>query len=81
MEPPSTKKRRIKVPLPKISDFSWNSSFNMEGKISVSTQELGDGATSRVYVGSISGHSNKLAVKRLKGYSVVYACTYFSRYL
>ena len=66
------KKRRIKVPLPKVSEFSWNSPFNMEGKISVSTEELGDGATSRVYVGSTPS-GNKLAIKHLKGYSVMYA--------
>ena len=66
MEPPSTKKRRIKVPLPKVSEFSWNSPYNMEGKIAVSTEELGDGATSRVYVG-FTNSVNKLAVKRLKG--------------
>lgn len=67
MELPSSKRRRIRVPLPKVSNFVWNSSFNMEGKIVISNEELGDGATSRVYVGTIE--NQRLAVKRLKGYS------------
>ena len=79
MEPPSTKKQRIKVPLPKVSKFLWNSPYNMEVKIAVSTKELGDGATSRVYVGSTNS-GNKLAVKRLKGYSVMYARTLVDTY-
>lgn len=79
MEPPSMKKRRIKVPLPKVLEFSWNSPFNLEGKITLSTRELGDGATSRVYEGSNTS-GNKLAVKRLKGYSVTYARTLVDTY-
>ena len=66
MELPSSK-RRIRVPLPKLSNFVWNSSFNMEGKIVISNEELGDGATSRVYVGTVE--DQRLAVKRLKEYS------------
>ena len=67
MEIPASKRRRIRVPLPKVNTFVWDSPFNMEGKIAISNEELGDGATSRVYVGTIE--DQKLAVKRLKGFS------------
>ena len=78
MEPPSTKKRKIKAPLPKVIEFLWKSHYKMEGKI-LSSEELGDGVTSRVYVGStVSG--NKVAVKRLKGYFVAYAHTLVDTY-
>ena len=39
----------------------------IEGKIVISNEELGDGATSRVYVGIVE--NQRLAVKCLKGYS------------
>ena len=55
MEIPASKRRRIRVPLPKVCTFVWDSPFNMEGKIAISNEELGDGATSRVYVGTIEG--------------------------
>ena len=55
MEILASKRRRIRVPLPKVNTFVWDSPFNMEGKIAISNEELGDGATSRVYVGTIEG--------------------------
>lgn len=67
MEVPSSKKRRIRAPLLKVSTFMWNSPFNMEEKVAISSEEIGDGATSRVYVGTIE--DQRLAVKRLEGYS------------
>ena len=66
------KKRKIKVHLPKVSEFSWNSPYNIQGKISVSTEELGDGGS--------TNSGNKLAVKHLKVYSVMYACTLVDTY-
>ena len=71
-------RRRIRVPLPKVNTFVWDSPFNMEGKIAISNEELGDGATSRVYVGTIE--DQKLAVKRLKGYLPNHARTLIDTY-
>jgi len=69
MEIPTKKRKRMTIPLPKVTNFVWSSPFNMEGKLQITneSEELGDGATSRVYVATID--SQKLAVKRLKGYS------------
>ena len=44
--------------------------YNMEGKIAVSlTNEVGDGASSRVYVGTMN--CREFAVKKLMGYSYI----------
>ena len=71
-------RRRIRVPLPKVNTFVWDSLFNMEGKIAISNEELGDGETSRVYVDTIE--DQKLAVKRLKGFSPNHARTLIDTY-
>ena len=42
-------------PLPPQEQFMWESPYNLEGKIVVSVaNEVGDGATSRVYVGTMN---------------------------
>ena len=40
--------------------------YNKEKCVTVSSTELGDGASSRVYLGTVDGE--KVAVKKLKGY-------------
>ena len=53
---PAYKKRRLAVPLPLLppqQDHNWISSFNLEGRILMSQHEVGDGATSHVYVGTL----------------------------
>ena len=68
MEPPKKRPRRINVTLPSHKSFVWESPYNMEGKITVSlTNEVGDGASSTVYVGTLN--CREFAVKKLKGYS------------
>ena len=51
--------------------FNWVSEFNLEGKIVRSQVELGDGASSRVYIGMLNGM--QIAVKQLKSYSPRFA--------
>ena len=46
---------------------NWISGFNLEWRIRTSQNEVGDGATSRVYVGTLDGIT--VAVKQLRGYS------------
>ena len=54
--------------------YNWVSEFNLEGKIIVHLhKELGDGASSRVYIGMLNGM--KIAVKQLKSYSSCSVCT------
>jgi len=54
------------------TNFSWASEFNLDGKITVNKQvELGDGGSSRVYVGKLN--DTQIAVKQLKCYSVCLA--------
>ena len=69
MEPPRKRPSgRIKVTLPPREQFMWESPYNLEGKIVVSVANgVGDGATSRVYVGTMN--TEKIAAKKLKGYT------------
>ena len=65
---PVTKKRRLAFTLPTIApQENWSSEFNLDGKVETSQIEVGDGASSRVYVGSL--HGMTVAVKQLKCYS------------
>lgn len=48
--------------------FQWESPFNKEGKVTLLSTELGDGATSRVCLGEMDG--TMVAVKKLKVYSL-----------
>ena len=51
MEVPK-KRRKLSINIPQQPTvFVWESPFNKEGEVTVSTTELGDGATSRVYLG------------------------------
>ena len=67
-EPPS-KKRRIFTTLPTVTSgySTWVSEYNLEGKVIKSQNEVGDGASSRVYTGVFNGDT--VAVKQLKCYS------------
>ena len=70
LQGPIRKKRRLTVPLPLIPPQqadNWISEFNLEGRIRTSQDEVGDGATSRVYLGAFNGVT--VAVKQLKLYS------------
>ena len=54
--------------LPTISPKeSWTSEFNLDDKVETSQKEVGDGASSRVYIGRL--HGITVAVKQLKCYS------------
>ena len=65
--------------LPSHKSFVWESPYNMEGKITVSlTNEVGDGAGSRVYVGTMN--CREFAVKKLKGYSYSQASSLVKSY-
>ena len=78
MEVPK-KRRKISVSVPQQPiPFVWDSPFNKEGKVTVSSTELGDGATSRVYLGEMNG--KKVAVKKLKAYSSQYAPALINAY-
>ena len=62
---PACKKRRLGVILPSlVQQDNWISDFNLDGRINTSQSEVGDGATSRVYM-----DDNTVAVKQLKCYS------------
>ena len=53
------------APLPQ-EQLMWESLYDLVGKIAVSgANEVGDDATSRVYVGTMN--AEKVAVKKLKG--------------
>ena len=45
--------------------------YNFDGRMNCTKVEIGDGGTSRVYLGGIDG--NKVAVKQLKCYSSRFA--------
>ena len=66
----AAKRRRISFALPIVSSQqSWASEFNLDGKVERFQEEVGDGASSRVYVGSLHGIDMFVAVKQLKCYS------------
>ena len=66
MEAPK-KRRKLSINIPQQpAPFVWESPFNKEGKVIISTTELGDGATSRVYLGEMDG--KMVAVKKFKVY-------------
>ena len=67
MEPPKKRVRKFNVILPPPRNFVWDSPYNKEKCVTMSSTELGDGASSRVYLGTMDG--KKVAVKKLKGYS------------
>ena len=66
-----SKRRRISITLPRPTETvgvaTWVSKYNLDGKVQNSNTEVGDGATSRVYKGTLDG--NTVAVKHLKHYS------------
>ena len=64
-QPPS-KKRRVFITLPAVTSehSAWVSEYNLDGKVIKSQNEVGDGASSRVYTGVFNG--NTVAVKQLK---------------
>ena len=61
-------KRRISISIPKtpVATFNWVSKYNLEGKVTKSNTELGDGASSRVFLGTWNDTS--VAIKQLKVY-------------
>ena len=64
MEAPK-KRRKLSVRIPQQqASFVWDSPFNKKGKVIISSTELGDGATSRVYLGEMDG--KMVAVKKLR---------------
>ena len=72
MEPPKKCHRRISLLMPpSIKEYQWESPYNKEGKVKISLDELGDGASSRVFVGEMNG--KRVAVKSLKGYAPQHA--------
>ena len=79
-ESPIKKRRRFTVPklLSAFSDCEWRSRFNLDGKVTKSSDEVGDGGSSRVYKGSLEGKI--VAVKQLKLYSPRYASTLIAAY-
>ena len=71
---PAKKRRKFTVPkLMGFKDSDWVSKFNLEGKVVKTTDEVGDGGSSRVYKGYIDGRM--VAVKQIKLYSPRYAAT------
>ena len=74
-EPPRKRSRkRLIVNLTtsaSLCSFEWCSVYNLDENINCSKVEIGDGATSRVYLGDIDG--KKVAVKQLKCYSARFA--------
>ena len=61
-----------------MATFNWVSKYNLEGKVTKSSTELGDGASSRVYLGSWNGAM--VAVKELKMYVPRLALTFVKAY-
>jgi len=66
MEVPRKRRKLAFHPPQQPVPFLWESPHNKEGKVNITTTELGDGATSRVYLGEMSG--KMVAVKKLKLY-------------
>lgn len=63
MEPPSKRPRRtISLVPPSIKVFQWESPYNKEGKVTISVDELGDGASNRVFAGEMNG--KRVAIKQ-----------------
>ena len=79
MEPPKKRIRKfnITVPPPPLT-FVWNSPFNKEKEVSISSVELGDGATSRVYLGTMNGKT--VAIKKFKSYSCSQGAVFVKAY-
>ena len=67
MEPPNKRVRKFNITLSPPRAFVWDSPYNKDKCVTVSSTELGDGASSRVYLGTMD--SKTVAVKKLKGYS------------
>jgi len=66
MEAPKNR-RKLSVSIPQQqAPFVWESPLNKEGKVIISTTELGYGATSRVYLGEMDG--KMVAVKKLRAH-------------
>jgi len=78
MDPPKKRPRKLNVALPPPRSFTWNSPYNKEKDVSVSSTELGDGASSRVYLGTMDG--NRVAIKKLKGYSCAQGAAFVKAY-
>ena len=66
-QPPSKKKRFVTLPKVTSGLATWVSEYNLDGKVVKSQNEVGDGASSRVYKGTFNGDT--VAVKQLKCYS------------
>jgi len=66
MEVPRKRRKLAFHPPKQPVPFLWESPYNKEGKVKISETELGDGATSRVYLGEMDG--KMVAVKKLKLY-------------
>ena len=67
--PPLSKRPRKRLGVNVITptfNFQWASNFNLDGKV-IRSEEIGDGATSKVYTGYNNGE--RVAVKQLKSYS------------
>ena len=58
-------------------NFRWISDFNLDGKVK-KFNEIGDGATSKVFTGDMNGE--RVAVKQLKSYSPRLAPTFVKAY-
>ena len=67
-EATANKRRRISVSIPRtpVATFNWVSKYNLEGKVTKGSTELGDGASSRVFLGTWKVAS--VAIKQLKMY-------------
>ena len=71
---PAKKRRKFAVPkLMGFKDSDWVSKFNLEGKVVKTTDEVGDGDSSRVYKGYIDGRM--VPVKQIKLYSPRHVAT------
>ena len=79
---PVRKKRRkhsFAVPqLPRLVDSNWASRFNLNRQIVKTSDEVGDGGSSRVYKGFLG--ENMVAVKQLKFYSSRFASSVIAAY-
>jgi len=64
MEAPRKRRKLSFYPPQQSVLIVWNSPNNKEGKVTISATELGDGATSKVYLGEMDG--KVVAVKSLK---------------
>ena len=74
MEPPKKRPKRITslVP-PSTKEFQWENPCNKEGKVKIFSDELGDGASSRVFLGEMNG--KRVAIKHLRGYAPQHPAT------